>query len=38
MPKPAVLANGVEIQVPEYLENGEKVKVNTETRKYISRA
>jgi len=36
--KPAVLANGVEIQVPEYLENGEKVKVNTETRKYISRA
>jgi hypothetical protein len=24
--------------VPEYLENGEMVKVNTETRKYISRA
>ncbi len=36
--KPATLSNGVEIQVPEYLEIGEKVKVNTETRKYISRA
>jgi elongation factor P len=36
--KPATLSNGVEIQVPEYLENGEMVKVNTETRKYISRA
>ena len=35
--KPATLSNGVEIQVPEYLENGEMVKVNTETRKYISR-
>lgn len=36
--KPATLSNGVEIQVPEYLENGEMVKVNTDTRKYISRA
>ena len=36
--KPAVLSNGVEIQVPEYLEQGEMVKVNTETRKFISRA
>ena len=36
--KPATLSNGVEIQVPEYLESGELVKVNTETRKFISRA
>jgi elongation factor P len=36
--KPAVLSNGVEIQVPEYLESGEKVRVNTETRKFMSRA
>ncbi len=36
--KPATLSNGVEIQVPEYLENGEMVKVNTETRKFMSRA
>jgi elongation factor P len=36
--KPATLSNGVEIQVPEYLEPGEKVRVNTETRKFMSRA
>jgi elongation factor P len=36
--KPALLENGVEIQVPEYLETGDRVKVNTETRKFISRA
>lgn len=36
--KPATLSNGVEIQVPEYLETGEKIKVNTETRKFMSRA
>lgn len=36
--KPARLSNGLEIQVPEYLETGEMVKVNTETRKYMSRA
>ncbi|WDP91840.1 MAG: elongation factor P-like protein YeiP [Desulfobacter sp.] len=36
--KPATLSNGVEIQVPEYLETGEMVKVNTETRKFMSRA
>lgn len=35
--KPATLSNGVEIQVPEYLEAGEMVKVNIETKKYISR-
>jgi len=36
--KPATLSNGVEIQIPEYLEVGEMVKVNTETRKFMSRA
>lgn len=36
--KPAVLSNGVTIQVPEYLAEGEVVKVNTEDEKYISRA
>jgi elongation factor P len=36
--KPATLSNGVDIQVPEYLETGEMVKVNTETKKFMSRA
>ncbi len=35
--KPATLSTGLEIQVPEYLEPGERVKVNTETNKFISR-
>ena len=36
--KPATLSNGVEIQIPEYLEPGEMIKVNTETKKFMSRA
>lgn len=36
--KPARLESGLEIQVPEYLAEGEKVKVNTTTREFISRA
>ncbi len=36
--KPAVLESGLEIQVPEYLAEGEVVKVNTATREFISRA
>lgn len=36
--KPAILTTGLEIQVPEYLEPGETVKVNTGTGKFISRA
>lgn len=36
--KPATLANGIEVQVPEYLEPGEVVKVNTQTGKFMSRA
>ena len=36
--KPAVLETGLEIQVPEYLAEGERVKVNTATREFMSRA
>lgn len=36
--KTAVLSSGAEIQVPEYLEQGEIIKVNTGTGKYMSRA
>lgn len=36
--KPATLSNGVVVQVPEYMETGERVRVNTETCKFMSRA
>ena len=36
--KPATLEGGAVVQVPEYIENGERVKVNTETKKFMSRA
>ena len=36
--KPAILSTGLEIQVPEYLETGEEVKVNTANGKFVSRA
>jgi len=36
--KPATLATGLEIQVPDYITPGEKVKVNTETHEFMSRA
>ena len=36
--KPATLSTGLEVQVPEYLEQGEVVKVSTLTGKYMSRA
>jgi elongation factor P len=36
--KPAKLSTGLEVQVPEYLEQGELVKVSTVTGKYMSRA
>jgi elongation factor P len=36
--KPARLTTGIEIQVPEYLENNELIKVNTSTGKFMSRA
>ena len=36
--KPATLTTGLVVQVPEYLTPGETIKVNTETREFISRA
>jgi elongation factor P len=36
--KPARLVTGLEVQVPEYLENGDTIKINTVTGKYISKA
>lgn len=36
--KPATLATGLEVQVPEYVEPGEVIKVNTVSGKFMSRA
>ncbi len=36
--KPATLSTGKVVQVPEYLEEGETIKINTETGKFMSRA
>ncbi|MDH3354746.1 MAG: elongation factor P-like protein YeiP [Chromatiales bacterium] len=36
--KPATLSTGLEVQVPEYLESDEVIKVNTTTGKFSSRA
>ncbi len=36
--KPAILSTGISIQVPEYISAGERIKINTEERKFISRA
>jgi len=36
--KPATLASGLIVQVPEYIENGETIKVNTSNGKFMSRA
>lgn len=35
--KPATLETGLEVQVPEYLKEGERVKVDTRTGNYLSR-
>ena len=35
--KPATLTTGLEIQVPEYIDNGEVIKINTSTGKFMSR-
>ena len=37
-PKPARLSTGIEIQVPEYIANGERVLVNTSTGEFSGRA
>jgi elongation factor P len=36
--KTARMSTGLEIQVPEYLETGEQIKINTVTGKFMSRA
>jgi elongation factor P len=36
--KPARLTTGLEVQVPEYLENEELIRINTATGKFMSRA
>jgi elongation factor P len=36
--KPAVLETGLVVQVPEYLTQGERIKVDTRTGQYLSRA
>ena len=36
--KPATLTTGLVVQVPEYLATGERIKINTTTGEYISRA
>ena len=36
--KPAKLSNGVTINVPEFIQNGEKVRVKPETGEYLDRA
>ena len=35
--KPATLSTGLEVQVPEYLDIGEHIKVNTSNAKFLSR-
>lgn len=36
--KPALLSTGLTVQVPEHISTGEKIKVNVEERKFVSRA
>ena len=36
--KPAILGTGLVVQVPEYLESGETIKVDTRTGKFLSRS
>ena len=36
--KPAKLTTGLMVQVPEHISTGDKIKVNTEERKFMGRA
>lgn len=36
--KPAILSTGLTVQVPEYIANGEKIKINTSEKIFMSRA
>lgn len=35
--KPAILSTGIEVQVPEYMETGEIIRINTGTGKFMTR-
>ena len=36
--KPAILSTGLVVQVPEHISTGERIKINVEDRKFVSRA
>ena len=36
--KPAELSTGLVVQVPEHIANGDRIKVNVEEKKFMSRA
>jgi elongation factor P len=36
--KPAKLSNGVTVNVPEFIQTGEKIRVNPTTLEYLDRA
>ena len=36
--KPATLETGIQVQVPPFVNKGEKIKVNTDTGEYMERA
>lgn len=36
--KPATLSTGLEVQVPEYIDQGETIKINTSTGKFMGKA
>lgn len=36
--KPATLSTGLVVQVPEHISTGDRIKVNVEERKFLSRA
>ena len=36
--KPAKLETGLDVMVPDYITNGEAIKINTETGEFMSRA
>jgi elongation factor P len=36
--KPALLNNGISVNVPEFIQTGERIRVNPETGEYLDRA
>ena len=36
--KPAILSTGLTVQVPEHISTGDRIKINTEERKFMGRA